>query len=415
MIGTGSLLVMGTFASFYWMGWPVVGVMISLAIGIFLFIRRLRSPKEFSYSLEEFDRLYPQPDGELSHPRWRGNLPPVFLNGWHLIAWVDDFKPGDVKQIRLHSKDYVLFRAQDGSFGLLYRYCPHLGADLGTLGEVCGNNLQCGFHHWEFDTAGKCTNIPYRAENAKIPEVANIKSFPIKIFNRAIFTWWDAEGREPWFDIDDKAVPHMPKDFVYEGKVEYHLRCHVMDVKENLPDVAHLNTLHKPHSFSFIRLISRYLFDIPNRWEATWNLHPDPEKKHISLAVIRNFIGNTKEPASEQHVFAIGPGLGISEPHGGFVMQGTTVVDPFHIRLEARFFGPNNLARKFMSKALILAYHNQTYQDVPMWHTKRYLEKPVLVPGDGPIQAYRRWTNVFLSPNSPTFEMIRKEQINLDW
>ena len=132
----------------------------------------------------------------------------------------------------------------------------------------------------------------------------------------------------------------MPKNYVYEGKVVYHLRCHVMDVKENLPDVAHLNTLHKPHSFSFLRWISEHLFHVPNRWEATWKVHSDSTKKHISLAVIRNFIGSTTTPSSEQHVFAIGPGLGISEPHGGMVMQSTTVIDPFHILLEARFFGP---------------------------------------------------------------------------
>jgi phenylpropionate dioxygenase-like ring-hydroxylating dioxygenase large terminal subunit len=375
------------------------------------FIRRVYEPKEFVYDLKTFDALYPQPDGELAHPRWRGRLPPVFLNGWHLIGWVDDFKPGTVKQVRLHSKDYVLFRGEDGEFGLLYRYCPHMGADLGTLGEVCGSSLRCGFHHWEFDKNGKCTNIPY--SSGRIPEQANIKTFPLKIFNRAIFTWWDAELRAPWFPIDDPAVPHIPADYNYEGKVVYHLRCHVMDVKENLPDVAHLNTLHKPHSFAFLRALARYV-DLPNRWEATWE--PHPEKSHISTAVIKNFIGkDAQAPVSEQHVFAIGPGLGISEPHGGFVMQGTTVIDPFHVVLEARFFGPNTFARRFTSKMLITAYHNQTYQDVPMWHTKRYLEKQVLVQGDGPIAAFRRWTSVFLSEHSPTYESIRNGQSDLDW
>ena len=132
-----------------------------------------------------------------------GKLPPVFLNGWHLIAWVDDFKPGVKKRVRLHSRDYVLFQAADGTFGLLDAYCPHMGADLSVLGEVCGNSLQCGFHHWEFDTDGNCTKIPY--SDAEIPKAANTKSYEIKIFNRAIFMWWDAEGREPWFDIDDKG------------------------------------------------------------------------------------------------------------------------------------------------------------------------------------------------------------------
>lgn len=71
----------------------------------------------FNYELADFDRLYPQAE---EHPRFKGKQPPVFLNGWHLIAFVDDFVSGvTVKKIRLHSRELALFRAKDGSFGLL--------------------------------------------------------------------------------------------------------------------------------------------------------------------------------------------------------------------------------------------------------------------------------------------------------
>ena len=103
-------------------GYLIIGVLFGVAVAIALFIRRLRSPKEFSYSLKTFDDLYLNgEDGELAHPRWKGNLPPVFLNGWHLIGWVDDFdeEKGFVKKVRFHSKDFVLFQARNGEFGLL--------------------------------------------------------------------------------------------------------------------------------------------------------------------------------------------------------------------------------------------------------------------------------------------------------
>lgn len=45
--------------------------------------------------------------------------------------------------------------------------------------------------------------------------------------------------------------------------------------------------------------------------------------------------------------------------------KGTTVVDPFHVVLEARFFGPSTWFRRlFYSKIVVHAYHNQTFQDV---------------------------------------------------
>ena len=137
----------------------------------------------------------------------------------------------------------------------------------------------------------------------------------VKVFNRAVFTWWDAEGREPWFDIDDPAIPVMPPDYVLEGVVKYNLRCHVMDVKENLPDVAHLQHLHGEvkkkkkkkynscsflcfsqkcqHSFYFLRWLSRF-FEFPNKWDATWEVHPT--KPHVSIGKIINWIGPQKEP-----------------------------------------------------------------------------------------------------------------------
>ena len=61
--------------------------------------------------------------------------------------------------------------------------------------------------------------------------------------------WWDAEGREPWFDIDDKDVPHMPANYEYEGKVCYNLRCHVMDIKENLPVCKFVGIFFTLHFF----------------------------------------------------------------------------------------------------------------------------------------------------------------------
>lgn len=134
-----------------------------------------------------------------------------------------------------------------------------MGADLTVLGSVEDCSLRCPFHHWEFNVAGQCTKIPYLKTGQSIPSAANAKSHKVRVFNKAVFTWWDAEGREPWFDIDDSAAPVMPPDYQLEGVVRYNLRCHVMDVKENLPDVAHLQHLHGEHSFYFLR----YFFFLP--------------------------------------------------------------------------------------------------------------------------------------------------------
>jgi hypothetical protein len=35
------------------------------------------------------------------------------------------------------------------------------------------------------------------------------------------------------------------------------------------------------------------------------------------------------------------------------------------------------------------------YQDIPIWEHKRYVERPVLVKGDGQIMEFRRWASQF--------------------
>jgi hypothetical protein len=34
-------------------------------------------------------------------------------------------------------------------------------------------------------------------------------------------------------------------------------------------------------------------------------------------------------------------------------------------------------------------------EDIPIWENKRYVERPLLCDGDGPIAQYRRWASQF--------------------
>jgi hypothetical protein len=99
----------------------------------------------------------------------------------------------------------------------------------------------------------------------------------------------------------------------------------------------------------------------------------------MSEGVIRNFIGDDPTPKSVQKIHVCGPSLVLSEPHGAFLMQGITVRDPFHVVLEARCFARQSFGARLVGRLMLMAYKEQTLQDVPMWYTKRYLKNQVLV------------------------------------
>ena len=121
-------------------------------------------------------------------------------------------------------------------------YCPHLGANIGVGGRVRGDCIQCPFHDWKFSgQTGKCVEVPY--STSKIPEMAKLKTHICLERNKLVLMWHHADQEEPdWFppildDVEDGS-------WVYQGRNEYHVNCHIQDIPENGADAAHLNAVH---------------------------------------------------------------------------------------------------------------------------------------------------------------------------
>jgi hypothetical protein len=48
-----------------------------------------------------------------------------------------------------------------------------------------------------------------------------------------------------------------------------------------------------------------------------------------------------------------------------------------------------------LGPAAIATYVNDVRQDYEIWANKRYVERPPLAEGDGPVPKYRRWAAQF--------------------
>jgi len=65
---------------------------------------------------------------------------------WQPAALVDELQgPRPVKAVKLLGENLVLFRDEEGRYGLIDRHCAHRGADL-AFGRLENGGLRCAFH-----------------------------------------------------------------------------------------------------------------------------------------------------------------------------------------------------------------------------------------------------------------------------
>ena len=79
---------------------------------------------------------------------------------WQPAALVDELQgPRPVRPVKLLGENLVLFRDEEGRYGLIDRHCAHRGADL-AFGRLENGGLRCAFHGWLFDVSGQCLETP---------------------------------------------------------------------------------------------------------------------------------------------------------------------------------------------------------------------------------------------------------------
>ena len=122
--------------------------------------------------------------------------------GWFCIGHSDELAVGEVRNIHYFDRDMVLFRTASGRVGLSHPACPHLGAHLGHGGTVQGESIRCPFHHWQYDTDGAITNIPYAS---RIPPKWEgkpcLKAYPVCEKNEVIWAWYHPEDAAPDHEV----------------------------------------------------------------------------------------------------------------------------------------------------------------------------------------------------------------------
>jgi phenylpropionate dioxygenase-like ring-hydroxylating dioxygenase large terminal subunit len=159
---------------------------------------------------------------------------------WQPAALVDELSGNrPVKALRLLGEDLVLFRDDQGRYGLIARSCPHRGTDL-AYGRLEGGGLRCAFHGWLFDVSGQCLETPAEPEGSRMCANIRQKAYPVVEKSGILFAYM-GEGEPPALPHFDCFTAPSTHTFAFKGMID----CNWLQSLEVGIDPAHTSFLHR--------------------------------------------------------------------------------------------------------------------------------------------------------------------------
>jgi len=159
---------------------------------------------------------------------------------WQPAALVDELTgPRPVKAVKLLGEDLVLFRDDQGRYGLIERHCAHRGADL-AFGRLENGGLRCAFHGWLYDTSGQCLETPAEPKGSQLCKGIQQRSYPVVEKSGILFAYLGS-GEPPAFPHFDCFVAPDSHTFAFKGMID----CNWLQSLEVGIDPAHTSFLHR--------------------------------------------------------------------------------------------------------------------------------------------------------------------------
>lgn len=303
--------------------------------------------------------------------------------GWFVVALSEDLEPGTIKSLRYFGRDLIAYRGESGQPHVVDAYCPHLGAHFGYGGKIIGETIRCPFHGWRFDGEGQCVEVPY---SDRIPPKAKLDAWPVREQDGAIYLFYDPQGGEPW------PLPAMDNTGWTPGKSVHWkgLTTHPQEVFENTVDTAHIGPVHDGRGATIVGKPEREaeMLTIDIEFQAPGDIVGMPgQLNDVHLHVVMRGLGHVhvETQVRNANVFARQRIYVTPIDEGALDIRGIV-----HVRESDDAEFTRELADLFYR-----AYVDDFAKDFPIWENKRYLERPTLAKGDGPIGIYRRWCTQF--------------------
>jgi 3-ketosteroid 9alpha-monooxygenase subunit A len=299
-----------------------------------------------------------------------------FPFGWFPALLSSELARGEVRPLRYFGRDLVIWRGEDGVARMLDAHCPHLGAHMGHGGRVAGNDLECPFHAWRWDGQGVARQIPYAERIPPRLTRPCERQWPLAEANRMLWFWFHPQGLAPQWEVESFPEAHDPDWTEFEIH-EWRVFGALQNMAENAVDTAHFRFVHGTATFPTSEMI----------WDGV-------RRTSIIDAGLDTPTGRRQARIEAR---MIGPGqsatrfTGIAET---LLIAAVTPVEKDEVRVRFCFTQPREQADPLASMAAMGFIHEvcrQLDQDKVIWDRQKFMARPVVCDGDGPILPFRQW------------------------
>lgn len=160
-----------------------------------------------------------------------------FAHVWTIVGLASDLTAGKPLALTVSGERVVFFRDATGKAVALIDRCPHRGVAL-SLGRIDQGEIECPFHGWRFDGAGKNCRVPWNPD-ARRDRLGAI-ALPVSEAGGLLWLFTGCETDTQPYVSDTFSIDNM---LICAQSVTW--RAHWTRVMENMLDMPHLPFVHR--------------------------------------------------------------------------------------------------------------------------------------------------------------------------
>jgi vanillate monooxygenase len=158
-------------------------------------------------------------------------------NAWYVAAEAAEVGRAPLARLLL-GEPVVMYRREDGAAVALEDRCCHRRAPL-SKGKLIGDDIQCGYHGFTFDTAGACVRIPGQE---RVPTGLGVRRYPLVERHGYLWIWMGEAKKADPAQIADFHQSDDPQWTAVRSRLP--IAANYLLVVENLIDLSHVGIVH---------------------------------------------------------------------------------------------------------------------------------------------------------------------------